>query len=295
MLDNNGLEALYFVGKERSFSLAAKKIGITQSAVSQRLRALEDEAGSPLVVRSSPPRLTAAGKKYFRFFEQINALEFDLKHIESRTLPPTLSLGCNHESFNLWFGHCIAEVARELGFLVNISLADHEQTIDLLKDCDVLGCVSSEPNAAQGCLVEPIGKIEYVCVATPDYIERFRIKRLTRTNLKSSPTVIFGAFDRIHDEYLEAVFGEPCRGQYISHTVPSINGLLEFLLRSSAYGVVPKTMIQSHLESGALVEILPKVKFNIPLYWHRVQAKIPLLDQISDQVLAAAKKHLATR
>lgn len=65
------------------------------------------------------------------------------------------------------------------------------------------------------------------------------------------------------------------------------------MLSSSAYGVVPKTMILSHLESGALMEILPKAKFNISLYWHRVQAKIPLLDQISDRVLAAAKKHLA--
>jgi LysR family transcriptional regulator (chromosome initiation inhibitor) len=52
--DPDALECLAAILEEGGFERAAQRLSITQSAVSQRLRALEAQVGTVLVVRSRP-------------------------------------------------------------------------------------------------------------------------------------------------------------------------------------------------------------------------------------------------
>ena len=56
MWDSKQLDALAAVAAQGSFEQAAEKLGLTASAVSQRIRALEEETGFPLITRTRPCR-----------------------------------------------------------------------------------------------------------------------------------------------------------------------------------------------------------------------------------------------
>ena len=83
--DPGALECLAAIIEEGGFERAARRLCVTQSAVSQRLRALEAQVGAVLVVRSRPLRLTAAGQlllKHTRAMRLLRAdLERDLKEL----------------------------------------------------------------------------------------------------------------------------------------------------------------------------------------------------------------------
>ena len=61
MLDAKPLDALEAIVRAGSFELAAQWLCITPSAVSQRIRQLEEQLGQTVLVRSQPVRPTPAG------------------------------------------------------------------------------------------------------------------------------------------------------------------------------------------------------------------------------------------
>lgn len=75
-LPSNYLDAFTAVARQKSFSLAAQKLHITQSALSQRVINLEQEVGSTLFLReSSGARLTDLGQKLLRYCQSKELLE----------------------------------------------------------------------------------------------------------------------------------------------------------------------------------------------------------------------------
>ena len=73
--DYRTLQALDAVIRERGFERAAQKLCITQSAVSQRIKQLENMFGQPLLVRTVPPRPTEQGQKLLALLRQVELLE----------------------------------------------------------------------------------------------------------------------------------------------------------------------------------------------------------------------------
>ena len=73
--DYRTLQALDAVIRERGFERAAQKLCITQSAVSQRIKQLENMFGQPLLVRTVPPRPTEQGQKLLALLHQVELLE----------------------------------------------------------------------------------------------------------------------------------------------------------------------------------------------------------------------------
>lgn len=53
-LDYKLLDALSAVIEVQSFDLAAKKLFISQSAISQRIKLLEENIGEPILIRKQP-------------------------------------------------------------------------------------------------------------------------------------------------------------------------------------------------------------------------------------------------
>ena len=75
------MDYIYEVYKERSFSTAAKKLYVTQPALSSAIKKAEEKMGTLLFDRSSVPiRLTPAGKVYIEAIEQIRTIKEDMEN-----------------------------------------------------------------------------------------------------------------------------------------------------------------------------------------------------------------------
>ena len=75
MLDYALLDALVSVVRTGSFERAARQIGVTPSAISQRIKLLEERVGSVLVIRGQPCSGTEAGLRLARHAEEVALLE----------------------------------------------------------------------------------------------------------------------------------------------------------------------------------------------------------------------------
>jgi DNA-binding transcriptional LysR family regulator len=94
--DYRTLQALDAVIRERGFERAAQKLCITQSAVSQRIKQLENMFGQPLLVRTVPPRPTEQGQKLLALLRQVELLEEEwLGDEQTGSTPLLLSLAVN--------------------------------------------------------------------------------------------------------------------------------------------------------------------------------------------------------
>ncbi|SHK38337.1 DNA-binding transcriptional regulator, LysR family [Selenomonas ruminantium] len=75
-----GMEYVYTVYEEKSFSAAAKKLFMTQPALSASVKKVESELGLPIFDRShSPLRLTDAGRAYIEAAEKIFQIQKNLQ------------------------------------------------------------------------------------------------------------------------------------------------------------------------------------------------------------------------
>ena len=79
MLDPTLLTTLAIVAREGSFERAAGVLHVTPSAVSQRIRLLEDRAGAVLVVRGQPCTPTELGARLCRHAQTVALLEDELR------------------------------------------------------------------------------------------------------------------------------------------------------------------------------------------------------------------------
>ena len=78
-LSSRQLEAFVVVARTLNFTRAAERLGLTQSALSQRIRKLEEELGAALLVRApGAVRLTETGSRILRYCEATEALEAEI-------------------------------------------------------------------------------------------------------------------------------------------------------------------------------------------------------------------------
>ena len=78
MLDYASLSALAAVVREGSFERAARALHVTPSAVSQRIRLLEERIGCALVVRGQPCQATETGRRLCQHVDRVRLLEHEL-------------------------------------------------------------------------------------------------------------------------------------------------------------------------------------------------------------------------
>ena len=278
------LQALNAVSKEGSFQRAADKLFMTQSAISQRIKALENIAGEPLLIRSTPPQLTRAGMNFISVFTQIDALMKSLK-VMAPTERVRIPVAFNIESFHMWFSQCLVEFTKNTKVLFDLSLEDQEHTLNLLRETKVLACVSSEKAPAQGCRSDRIQDLVYVCVATKEFIKEYDLIIDKRSKILAAPTVVYGQHDRIHEKFLSELIGTKKTPPYIAHTIPSISGILDQVEHSTAYAVLPEKMVLEKLQSTKIIDLFPRSRLKVPMFWHSVQTEIPILKELTEVVL----------
>jgi LysR family transcriptional regulator (chromosome initiation inhibitor) len=289
MLDYKLLQALDAVATEAGFERAARTLHLTQSAVSQRVRLLEEQLGQILLVRANPPRPTPAGERLLRHFRQVALLEQDaVTELAQADLHRhgRLRLSVNADSLATWLLPPLVRLAREHDVLLDLVLADQDQTRRWLEQGEVIACVSSSDQAPAGCVAKKLGVLEYLCMAAPDYFQRWFPDGVTWTAMAQAPAVEFGPEDRSQDRFLIRQFGElPI---YPRHRVPSAQAYLESIVQGLGYGMLPRLQAHALLRGGALIELIPNAPLLVPLYLHHWQLDTPLLQALSAQLMKAA-------
>jgi LysR family transcriptional regulator, chromosome initiation inhibitor len=305
-LDPAGLDCLAALADHGSFERAAQGLAITQSAVSQRLRALETQVGQLLVVRARPLRLSEPGKVLLRYARQWHALRADMARELGASLAPgeRLPIAVNADSLATWVLPALDPLVRagqRDGYGLELIVDDQDFTHDWLREGQVLGCVTTVREALRGCRVSPLGVMRYTAMASPVFIERMLPSGLTRANFSQVPFLVFNRKDDMQAQWVSLAFG--VRSPRLNERfVPSSEAYLRAARLGWGVGVAPLLQARELLDSGELVALRPSVTLDVTLFWHQWKlagsdapggARGGLLDQVGEALAAGARRDLA--
>lgn len=295
MLDYAQLAAVAAVVREGSFERAARALHVTPSAVSQRVRLLEERLGEVLVVRSQPCTATEAGRLLCRHAERVGLLEQQLRE----ALPAlgadghglvTLRVAVNADSVATWFVAAMAEFCAGTPALLDVRLDDQEHTGEHLRAGEVLAAVCALQAPVQGCRSTPLGALRYVATASPAFVARHFPHGVDAAALAAAPCLVFDHKDRLQQLWAQRACGVdlplPC------HWLPSSHAFLEAARAGLGWGLNPLPLAQAALERGELVALHAGLPLDVPLHWQCARRPLPALERLTAAVVAAARRTL---
>ena len=273
---------------EGTFDAAARRLRLTPSAVSQRIKSLEQQLGRVLVVRSKPVTATDAGAAVVRLARQLALLEHDTLAefgLEAEPVRPVpLPLAVNADSLATWFLPALARVARRHPVVFDLHRDDQDFTAGLLESGTVMGAVTSQATPVAGCLVRILGTMRYEAVATPDFAARWGLPDRASA-FAAAPVVEFDRRDDLQRHYLAA------RGVDVSspprHFVPASSDFASAIKLGLGWGLLPGFQSAEELASGDLVR-LGGPPVDVPLHWQQWNLRSPLLDAVADALAEEA-------
>jgi LysR family transcriptional regulator (chromosome initiation inhibitor) len=294
MFDYKLIEALAMVVREGGFDKAARTMYITQSAVSQRVKLLEEHTGQVLLARTTPPQATSAGQKLIKHHLQVKRLEDDLMgeidEVGSKGFT-SIAVGINADSLAFWLLEAIHPFLLEEMVLLDIRVNDQEQTHRLLKDGEVMGCISTIEQPMQGCRIEYIGRMNYRMMAAPEFAARWFPNGLAIEDVRRAPAIIFDRQDELHHKLLHQAL-EVVPSSIPTNYVPSVEKFAEFITLGLAYGMLPDQQSTPLINTSQMVDLSPDSHVSAKLYWHCWNLKSDLLEKLTQQLIRKAKKLL---
>jgi len=292
------LETLAAVIREGTFEAAAKSLNITQSAVSQRVKLLEERTGAILIVRGRPCVATEYGQHLYRHIEQVQLLEHDLRNnlisIEnpSTGVPAVIRIAVNSDSLASWFPEVARRGTAELNLHFDIVPDDQDYTAERLRNGDALAAVTAESSTLQGCRRVALGGIEYLAIASPGFFATHFLGGVTQAAVSNATRLVYDRKDMLPEQWLLNVFSEPTPTQ--GHWLPSYSGYMECCLNGTGWGMMPRFSVKSHLADGSLVELIPDTPVVVPLFWQSSGPGSEIMKLLSAIVVDVARAHLLT-
>ena len=293
--DPDALECLAAIVEEGGFERAAQRLSITQSAVSQRLRALEAQVGTVLIVRSRPLKPTSAGRLLLKHTKQLRLLRADLERDLKELAPSStggareeerISIAINADSIATWALPALDDLARD-GLPLEIITDDQDFTHEWLREGQVLGCITTVKQALRGCKVVPLGAMRYVAVAGAEFAQQRLPKGLSAHNFRDVNFIAFNRKDDMQSEFVGTAFGLK-RVTLSQLFVPSSEGQVRAVLAGWGVSVVPELLARGLLEQGRLVDVALGFDVPIQLYWHCWNLESDVLDQLTAALTRAA-------
>lgn len=295
MLDYAALAALAAVVREGSFDRAARALHVTPSAVSQRVRLLEERVGCALVVRGQPCRATETGRRLCQHVDRVRLLEQDLQGALPALAPEgvarvALPVAVNADSLATWFAPALARFAAAAPVLVELAVDDQDHTTEWLRSGAVLAAVTGTARPAAGCSVRPLGAMRYVAAASPAFAKRHFAAGVGAGTLARAPSLVFNTKDDLQDRWVR----RQCHRhvELPRHTLPSTQAFVTAAAAGMGWGLQPLALVAPLLADGTLVELVPGTPLDVPLHWQHARAASALLDGLGREVAAAARAAL---
>jgi LysR family transcriptional regulator, chromosome initiation inhibitor len=281
------LDALVAIADHGSFESAARRLRITPSAVSQRIRALESATGQVLISRGTPCLPTPHGEWLVRLGRQTRLLYDEASQALTSATTVELPVAVNADSLAVWFHEVLAEVARWDSIAIRLLVEDQGHSQELLRRGDVLAAVTSDPAPVQGCTAESLGALRYVPSAAPWFADRWR--RGDSPDWGAMPVVNFNDKDDIQGDLLRRQgVGEP---PPVVHQIPSTADFYQAVRIGLGWGMLPEPQARADLAAGRLA-LLSRDVIDVPLHWQRWRIDSPRLAALTEAVRAAADRQL---
>jgi len=281
------LETLVAIIEEGTFEGAARRLHLTPSAVSQRVRALETAAGQVLLRRTNPVTATPAGEPLGRLGRQMRLLADETAAGLGEPDVIELAVAVNADSLNTWFTPVLAAVAVRPGMALKLHVEDEGYSHDLLRGGEVLAAVTSEPTPVQGCLVEPLGSLRYIPAASPTLVERF--PKGQGIDWAAAPVVTFNEKDHLQDQVLAR---KRLERPNVVHSVPAAAAFHAAVVAGLGWGLIPEVHLAQEVERGNLCRIPGGGAVDVPLYWQRWRLDSDALSDLGADVKRAAAAEL---
>ncbi|MES5820038.1 LysR family transcriptional regulator ArgP [Streptomyces sp. RG80] len=289
------VRTLLAVVDEGTFDAAAAALHLTPSAVSQRVKALEQRTGRVLLVRTKPVRPTESGEVIVRFARQLARLERDARAelgMSAAGEATRVSVAVNADSLATWFLPALTRVPAEVPLTFELHREDEEHTATLLREGLVMAAVTSSPDAVSGCSVRLLGRMRYFAVASPEFVDRYLGDAPLREALAEAPTVAFDRRDSYQDRFARSLRRGRGGASPARHYVPTSEGFVAAVALGLGWGMVPDVQAGPLLETGRLVHLAPDHPMDAPLYWQQWKLDSPALASVAEAVAAAAAEAL---
>jgi len=292
-LDYRALAVLDAVASHGSFEKAANALGISQPAVSQRIKALEDAAGRLLIVRGSPALPTGLGQRLISHYRNVKLMEAALDiDLGNQLSMPEIAVAVDAASLATWFPLALRPLLSPPRCQLDVACTGRDVALHLVREGGVFGCVAAQADApglpASGAVTIPLGGMRYVCVASPAFEKRWFGDGISPEAVALAPAVT-------HDRELTAHFLAAELGvhrPFPHHTLPLSTALNDMLFGGLAYGLLPFLQAAQGLSQGALVDLLPGRYIDVPLNWHAWELDTPFTKSLSEQVVTTARRYL---
>lgn len=285
------LRALAAVVDEGSFEAAAAELRVSGPAISQRIKALEASAGTVLIQRTRPARVTETGEVLLRLARQTALAEAEAEVALGRNQAwPAVRVAVNADSLATWALPALIDAMRALPIALELLREDETGTAELLRSGTAMAAVTTAREPVQGCRVAPLGVVRYHPVASPGFVARWFRDGATAIARSRAP---FVRFDR-----KDGIPGTPVRTDAPSARPPEIfvPGSGEFLAvieAGVAWGFVDDLQAKPAIAAGR-VRALPGIPLaEVPLYWQQWRLPSASLDAVAEAIAAAARKTLA--
>ena len=171
MLDYKLLAALAAVVEQGGFERAAGVLGLSQSAISQRIKLLEARLGAPVLVRANPPQATAAGQRLLNHVQQVRLLERDLRHdlpqISSDAGRTRLRVALNADSLATWWAGAVAPWCERERVLLDQQLEDQDVGLRRMRSGEVAVCLCAVEQPVAGARSLLLGSHRPTCAVFP--------------------------------------------------------------------------------------------------------------------------------
>jgi len=289
------VEAFVWVARLQSISRTAEKLFLTQSAVSSRIAALEEELGAPLIDRRDRVfRLTNAGNRFLNYAERFLALQHDLKRElgAPEQLPLSLRVGGIETVLHTWLIpllEWLKEKNPQIEFELNVEMTHvlNEQVrrggLDLI--------FSAAPAIGQGLVNEPLPAMEMVFVGPAAMAGA---APLSIAEILASELLTFQRGSQPHVALLDALSATGIADKRV-HTISSISALVKLVESGFGLATLPRAAAEELTRRHGIVLLQSALELTpLPLYasyWNTPAA--PALEEAISNALQFTRKAAA--
>jgi LysR family transcriptional regulator, chromosome initiation inhibitor len=294
-IDHAQLAAFAEAIRQGSFEKAARQLKLTPSAISQRIKLLEERLGQVLIQRGTPCQATAAGRPLLAYAEVLSLLEAEVLATlgvaeDGPASRLRIPLVINADSLDSWFAEVFTGLLEHPAIGLDLRVEDQDHSAALLREGTVIAGVSASASPIQGCRVEPLGVMRYLALASPAFVARHFSGGVDATSLCAAPMLLFNRKDGLQQDFLARLGAAEVTPPI--HYAPTTRAFGRAVARGLAWGMLPEQLAAAQLANGQLVELSAEVCIDVPLYWHRWRIESAALDTLSRLVRAAAGQAL---
>lgn len=285
-LDPAQLAALASILRLGSFDAAAQSLHLTPSAISQRLKALEDRVGARLVERGQPCTATPLGERLAKHAEDVALLEAQALRdvLRPAKAPARLTVAVPADSLATWLIPALADAPP---MLYDMRIDDQDTADDWLKRGAVSAAVTGHDRAVTGCDLYPLGALRYVATASPDFVAAHFAQGVTAPALARAPMLTFNSKDQLQARWITAATGKVLHPP--SHQMPSTHAFIDAALTGIGWGMNPESLVRDHISAGRLVALQGAMPMDVPLYWQVTRLMAPALGDLTAAIVRKSK------